>query len=789
MRIINGLAGLALAASITGAGALTAGAAPPDGGTTASTAAVVDELPNAAEEKRRALREVALKQVISGKAKPTKRGASTVVKLDTKAPGGEDQYVELAREKTDKIFVVLAEFGDTRHPEYPDQDTDKNTAGPATFNGPLHNKIPAPDRAKDNSTVWQADYGRDHYKQLYFGEGEGVESLKTYYERQSSGRYSVDGLVTDWVKVQFNEARYGRSNGYPCAGNVCSNTWTLIKDAIDVWVADQKAAGRTDADIKSDLASYDTWDRNDYDDDGNFNEADGYIDHFQIVHSGGDQADGDPQQGEDAVWSHRWKAFQNRIGLDGPEFNRDGGTAVGNTGLWVADYTIQPENGGLSVFAHEYGHDLGLPDEYDSGGDNAVNWWTLMGQSRVSAPEDQGIGTRPADLGAWDKLQLGWLDYEVVPAGTARTLDLGPHEYNSAKAQGVVVPLGKTRPVVTDYGKPTSGAKQWWSGQADNYQSSLTRQVTLGTGTSTLKFNAHWNIEDCGPKAEDACDYAFVQVDDGTGFKSVAGSITKPAEGNGIDGESDGWVPATFDLSSFAGKTVKLRLHYRTDPAQQGQDTKAAAGLFADDIVLTSGGQTVFSDDAEQGDNGWTKDGFRTVGESSTQLFDHYYVASNRQYVSYDKYLRSGPYNFGFPDRPDWVEHFPYQDGLLVSYWDTSYSDNNESQHPGEGEILPVDAHPEPIYRLDGKPWRGRVQTYDSTFGLEKADSFTLHAQETGQASYIRGQAAQPVFDDRRSYWNAVQPNVGVKVPNAGVRMEVRSASGTSMKVRISSTK
>src|SRR5687768_17749199 len=82
MRIINGLAGLALAASITGAGALTAVAAPPDGGTTASTAAVVDELPNAAEEKRRALREVALKQVISGKAKPTKRGASTVVKLD-----------------------------------------------------------------------------------------------------------------------------------------------------------------------------------------------------------------------------------------------------------------------------------------------------------------------------------------------------------------------------------------------------------------------------------------------------------------------------------------------------------------------------------------------------------------------------------------------------------------------------------------------------------------------------------------------------------------------------------
>ena len=787
-RFRTAVAGLALAASMTGAAALNATAAPPEDATSGSAA--VDELPNAAEEKKRALREAALKQVIAGKAKPTRRGASTVVKLESSAPGGDDQYVELAREKTDKIFVVLAEFGDERHPSYPDQDTKASIPGPTTWNGPLRNRIPAPDRAKDNSTVWQADYSRDHYQQLYFGKGEGVESLKTYYERQSSGRYTVDGTVTDWVKVRYNEARYGRSDGYPCASNVCSNTWALIKDAIDTWVVGQEAAGRTQEQIKTDLASYDAWDRNDYDDDGNFNEPDGYIDHFQIVHAGGDQADGDPQQGEDAIWSHRWKAYQNLIGTGGPAFNKDGGTPVGTTGLWVADYTIQPENGGLSVFAHEYGHDLGLPDHYDAATDNPVNWWTLMGQSRVSAPEDQGIGTRPADLGAWDKLQLGWLDYEIVPAGTTRTLELGPHEYNSAKAQGVVVPLGKTRQVVTNYGKPTSGTKQWWSGQADNSTMSLTRQVTLGAGTSTLKFNAHWNIEDCGPRAEDACDYAYVQVDDGTGFKAIPGSITKAAEGNGIDGLSSGWVAATFDLSSFAGKTVSLRLHYRTDAAVQGQDTKQPAGLFADDIVLTSGGQTLFSDDAEQGDNGWTKDGFRTVGESSTQLFDHYYVASNREYVSYDKYLQSGPYNFGFPqDRPDWVEHFPYQDGLLVSYWDTSYSDNNTSQHPGEGEILPIDSHPQPIYKLDGKPWRGRIQTYDAPFGLQKADSFTLHDQTTGQASYIRGQDAVPVFDDRRSYWSAAQPFVGVKVPDAGVRMQVQSESGTSVKIRISSTK
>ena len=67
------------------------------------------------------------------------------------------------------------------------------------------------------------------------------------------------------------------------------------------------------------------------------------------------------------------------------------------------------------------------------------------GTEPASGTGEAAIGTRAADLGAWDKLQLGWLDYEVVPAGTTRALDLGPHEYNSAKAQGVVVPLPKNR--------------------------------------------------------------------------------------------------------------------------------------------------------------------------------------------------------------------------------------------------------------------------------------------------------------------------------------------------------
>jgi immune inhibitor A len=690
--------------------------------------------------------------------------------------------VELAREKTDKIFVILAEFGNQRDPKYPDQDTAPKIPGPAVFDGPVHNAIPQPDRAVDNTTVWQPDFTPDHYRQLYFGTGAGVESLKTYYETQSSGRYSVNGQVSDWVKVPYNEARYGRSNGFPCGSIVCSNTWDLIRDALVQWVADQKAAGQTDAQIEAGLASYDQWDRYDYDGDGNFNEPDAYIDHFQIVHAGGDQADGDPQQGEDAIWSHRWNAYFDGSQGDGPANLPIGGVQVGTTGLWVSDYTIQPENGGLSVFAHEYGHDLGLPDDYDTaGGDsNNTEWWTLMAQSRLGAKGD-ALGTKPGDLGAWQKLQLGWLAHQSVAAGTRTTINLGPEEYNTAKPQAAVVVLPK-KTVTTALPAPAAGGFEWWSDQGDSLDNSLARSVTLPPGTATLTFQAQWNIENCGL---DPCDYAYVEVNDGTGFSAIPGSITTAAEGNGIDGVSDGWTPATFDLSAYAGKTVSLRLRYVTDAAVQGTNLGAPAGLFVDDIELTAAGTTVFADGAETLDPAWTASGFARSDGTETNEYAHYYIAGSRSYVRYDRYLKTGPYNVGFTRAtPDLVEHFPYQQGLLISYWDTSQPDNNVSTHPGEGLNLYVDAHPQPIYQVDGKAWRNRVQLYDAPFSLLRADSFTLHVN--GNASAIRGLPAQPLFDDTRNYNIQTAPGAGVKLPKAGVRIRVTHQDGTSMRIAVS---
>ena len=93
-----------------------------------------------------------------------------------------------------------------------------------------------------------------------------------------------------------------------------------------------------------------------------------------------------------------------------------------------------------------------------------------MAQSRVSAPGDQGIGTRAADLGVWDKLQLGWLDYEIG-RGRARSApsQLGPHEYNTQEGAGRRRRASATSTSTTVLPAPVEGAQQWCSGQGDGY--------------------------------------------------------------------------------------------------------------------------------------------------------------------------------------------------------------------------------------------------------------------------------------------------------------------------------
>ncbi|MFF2011100.1 immune inhibitor A domain-containing protein [Streptomyces sp. NPDC058195] len=730
-----------------------------------------------------AQRQAALEKVISGDKKITKRGGSQVVKL------GDKKYVELGREKTDKIFTILVEFGDkVDNTTMFDPDGDGPAPAVPKYGGtpgPLHNTIAKPDPKKDNSTAWKADYNQAHFQELYFGEGAGKNSLKTYYEKTSSGRYSVEGEVSDWVKVPYNEARYGSNY---CGSSNCANAWDMIRDGVNAWVADQKAKGRTLEQIKADLAQYDQWDRYDFDNDGNFNEPDGYIDHFQIVHAGEDESAGGGAEGKNAIWAHRWYAYGTDAGATGPGENKAGGAQIGDTGMWVGDYTAQPENGGLGVFAHEYAHDLGLPDLYDTTNtaENSVGFWSLMSAGSWLGTGRNEIGDLPGDMTAWDKLQLGWLDYAEAKAATKSTHKLGVSEYNTKNKQALVVTLPE-KPVTTAVTKPAEGSKQWWSDMGDNLGNTLSRSVDLtGKSKASLDLAGWWDIEK-------DYDFLYTEVSDNGGASWTA--IDGTANGKAIPRDasdkpaltdvSGAYQNLSYSLDAYAGKKIDVRFRYTTDGGTGG------IGFAADTISVTADGAVIFSDNAEGDDNGWTAKGFSRVGDSFSKNYPQYYIAENRQYVSYDKTLEVGPYNFGFSQtRPDWVEHYPYQTGLMVWLWDKSQKNNNVSTHPGKGLILPVDAHAKPLKWADGTVIRNKIQPFDAPFSRFRTDAFTLHNADVPVR--IKSQAGVSAFDDHKgTYWYDENPTGSVQVPDTNTRISIvnQPASGKTITVQVGPSK
>jgi immune inhibitor A len=103
--------------------------------------------------------------------------------------------------------------------------------------------------------------------------------------------------------------------------------------------------------------------------------------------------------------------------------------------------------------------------------------------------------------------------------------------------------------------------------------------------------------------------------------------------------------------------------------------------------------------------------------------------------------------------------------------------------------LLPVDAHPELMYRADGGIWRNRVQTYDSTFALEPTDAITLHWR--GEESFHPSQPAVPIFNDLNDYYNPENPLGSVQVPPTGTQIRVKSVSahGSFMQVEVRPSK
>ena len=109
----------------------------------------------------------------------------------------------------------------------------------------------------------------------------------------------------------------------------------------------------------------------------------------------------------------------------------------------------------------------------------------------------------------------------------------------------------------------------YYSGSGDNLNQVLAmKRPYLVSAGDTLSMHITWDIET-------DWDYGYVDVssDGGGSWASIAGNITTNTNpngtnlGNGITGNSGGWVVGEFPLDSFAGQDILIRIRYVTDGA------------------------------------------------------------------------------------------------------------------------------------------------------------------------------------------------------------------------------
>jgi immune inhibitor A len=644
------------------------------------------------------------------------------------------------------------------------------TAALIDFSDVQHGQIPKPDRTVDNSTYWSADVTPHHYSDMLFAAGGGSygrPSMRDFYLEQSSGRFTWTGQVSNWVQVNATESEFGANARTTGAGGDDANgpVYRVVDATLQALAASGNYGGL-------DLAAADLVDRYDCDGDGNFNEPDGYVDHFAVVHAGEGEDAGGGAQGSDAIWSHRWYANFNQD--SGPAGCHLGGYNLPGTGLWVGDYTIEAENGGVGVFAHEFGHDLGLPDLYDTAGptDNGTGFWTLMSSGSWASDSPDSIGDKPVHMGAWEKLALGWLDGTLgrVALGADVTLDLGPAEgATRGQYQAIRVDLPDISRTTTAF--PVDGAdpNYFYSGKGDDLDNSMTRSFSAAAATA-ISFRADWDIET-------DWDYAYLDALVGGAWQHVqtsASTTTNPNGQNfgfGVTGSSAGWQTVTATLP--AGTTA-FRFRYWTDGAV------VRPGFAVDTIAV--GGTTDNSTSA----SGWTLNGFRQLTSGQyTETFFNYYLAESRSYTRNDTSL-CGAYNFLSGNL---LEKQCYAAGVVVWYRNASVPDNNTSEHPGTGQILPIDAHPDASYKPDGRTlWGSRWQAWDASFTVD-ASAVTL-SQVISRGRILTKTYSAPAdtsFYDvsPNAYYDTAAPFNSVLTAGSGLKMDIVGVSADKGSYRI----
>jgi len=632
-----------------------------------------------------------------------------------------------------------------------------------TYHGPLHNQIQRPWSAEDRSgdMIWTPDFSTAFYHEIIFGNGWVFDytrtngsvvyedyrgySVRHYYHDQSRGAYTFSGTILGWVRVPHSVWWYGAD---PCPG---ARSGVSVSHHGAIPGAGTAHTLVTDA-IEAAKAAYPGFNWAQYDLDG-----DGLIDRLWIIHAGLGEEDSTTllnrtPYAEGGLWSHSSSVS--------PAYPIVPGVSAG-------PYIMMPENCGIGVLAHEYGHNLGTDDLYAYGpGETSAGFWTLMADDWTGYP----IGYLPPALDPWHLDGQGWLNPIVINTPVARTVTV----WQASGSAGGTAACRSVKIVLPDQQisqrvQPI-GQYAWWGGSENLANGMMTLVMPLSpipAAGATLRCDLAYSTEPLW-------DFLWIQVstNNGSSWITLSNSLTTAAHASGwigaaygmdgaagFTGTSPGFPAFTnqaFSLNAFANHTIRLRFWYMTDWSTVGD------GPFVDNISITApGGIVLFSDNAESGDANWscTAPWRRTGG---------YQTVAHSYYLQYRNVGAGGGYDTCLGD-PRW-RFGPANTGLLVWYNNNRYTDNEVYNYlidaPAfgpKGRMLVVDAHPEPYrdpywvafgYTNEGANVTSRSLMRDAPFSLWNTAAFTMRWSFVESPSQpFDGRPAVSVFDDSLGYY------------------------------------
>ncbi|MCU7556233.1 immune inhibitor A [Macrococcus capreoli] len=257
---------------------------------------------------------------------------------------------------------------------------------------------PASTIKKSETANYRKVYDKAYYEKLFFGDTfkgpdqKDYMSIKKYYQNVSGNSLLLQGKVSGWYRAKHPLNYYGH------------NEDEKVSELI------MEAAANAAKDKNINMNKFDQYDYYDLDQDGNIHEPDGIVDKLVVVFSGIGESEGGGKFLKNSIWEH----------VSEVPFDRNGNpkTVPGTFSkqskfykkrLGVAEYGVLAEDSTVGTFAHEFGHMLGLIDEYDTAPSAAnhsgepIRYWSLM-----SYGADAGVipGMEPVGLSPFAKSDL-----------------------------------------------------------------------------------------------------------------------------------------------------------------------------------------------------------------------------------------------------------------------------------------------------------------------------------------------------------------------------------------------